>query len=148
MVALLLSGEDPIQHSAGASLKLCQGNLLTNSTYNPIHIPLGAGHRQIVARPDAHCRVGAAILEGLVGRIGGAPVGHNQALEAPLTSEHIGDKFFTVGSMNTVNQIIAGQQGSRIGVLNRNLETLQIDLPQCPLGAMGIGMGTVVLLIV
>ena len=84
----------------------------------------------------------------LAGGIRGAPVGHDKTTEAPFAAEHIRQQFLAVGRMRAVHQVVAGHQGFGSGLFHGKLKTLQIDFPQGPLGAVGVGVGAVILLIV
>ncbi len=71
--------------------------------------------------------------------IGAAPVGHHEALEAPLIPEDLLEQMRILVSIHAVDPVVGGHDGLGATLLHRDLKPGEIDLPQRPLVHDGIG---------
>ncbi len=65
--------------------------------------------------------------------VGAAPVGHHQAVEAPLDPQDLTDQVLVVGRELPVHLVVRGHQGGRVGGPDHDLEAAQVELAQGPL---------------
>ena len=87
-----------------------------------VHERLGAGsagHLEVHARRDAR---DAVCL--------GAPVAHDEALEAPLRAQDRREQLARVGRVLAVHEVVRGHDGSGGGLLHGALEAAQVQLAQ------------------
>ncbi len=101
-----------------------------------------SGHYQIVSGTHT---AGSGAVRAVVG---GGPVGHEHALEAPLVAGSFGAQVIVVGRMDAVYQIVACHDGHRLAFFDSDLEAFQVDLAQGTLGDDGVGTHTVVFLVI
>ena len=78
----------------------------------------------------------------------GAPVGHDDALEAPLVTQHVGQQPVILGGVHAVDTVVGAHDGPRLGGLDDVFEGRQVDLAQGALADAGIDAQTVGLLVV
>ena len=84
------------------------------------------------ADEDVHARLqevvdGADLLDGLAGA---GPVGHHDALEAPLLAENGIQQVAVRLRVGTVDPIVGGHDGPGIGLLDGDLEALEVELAE------------------
>ena len=60
------------------------------------------------------------------------PVGHHDAVEAPLIAQDAGEQFAVVGAEDAVDRVVGAHHGGRSRIADDALELAQIDLAQRP----------------
>ena len=123
--------------------------------YNLIHRAVLGKHRicaveralEVLHLQTAHNQIVAGVhIAGLVGL--GTPVSHEQALKSPLAPDNVLQQLLVFGGVTAVDTVVGSHDRSRLRLPHRNLKSLQIDLPQRPLGYGGVGCGPIKLLVV
>ena len=102
----------------------------------------------VIARLDGTGGPGGGVLGLDAGQGGHHPVGHHQALEAPLIPQAVHNQVAALGGVLPVEQVVGGHQGMGLALLDGNLKALEIDVPQGPLADVGVGEHAVGLLVV
>ena len=74
------------------------------------------------------------------------PVGHHDALEAPLVAQHVGEQVFVALGVDPVNLVVRRHDGPRVALANHPFEPAQIDFAQGTLTDVLAHSGTVALL--
>ena len=77
-----------------------------------------------------------------------APVGDDQAVEAPLLAQHLGQQPVVLGGVDAVDLVVGAHHRPRLGQRDHPLEGRQVDLAQRPLVDVGADPGPVGLLVV
>ena len=80
--------------------------------------------------------------------IGCIPVAHDKSLKIPFIPQYVGQEFFCVADILSVDAIVGGHNRPRLAFLNRDFETAQIDFSQSPFGDVCRDTHPVVFLIV
>ena len=96
-----------------------------------------AGHLDVVAR--GNLRVLGAV---------GVPVGGHGAVKAPLLTQNAGEKVAVLGGTLAVDRVVGAHDRPGGGLLHADLEGLEVDFPQRPLGQAGVALPAVGLLVV
>ena len=109
---------------------------------------VGIDHVQVVLSPGLGRCVDELSLLSRKEIALGPPVGHNDAGVAPLAPEDGGQQVVVAGGPVTIDRIIAGHDGVGAALLNRDLEALQVNFTQSPLGNHSLHAVTVGLLII
>ena len=75
----------------------------------------------------------------------GAPVGHDDALEAPFVAQHVGQQPMVLCGMHAVDAVVGAHDGPRLGLLDDVFESREVDLAQGARADAGIDAQTVAL---
>ena len=78
----------------------------------------------------------------------GAPVGHDDAIEAPFVAQHVGQQPVILGGVHAVDTVVGAHDGPRLGGLDDVFEGRQVDLAQGTRADAGIDAQSVGFLIV
>ena len=62
--------------------------------------------------------------------IGAAPVGHHEAIEAPLAAQHLAQQMLAVGGELPVHLVVGRHEGGRVRGRDHDLEATQVQLAQ------------------
>ena len=121
-------------------------NVGEDIAYAGVHIFNGQGALvdSVHDLADEHVHTGfQQVVDGmnlLHGLAGAGPVGHHNALEAPLVTQDGGEQLAVGLGVGTVDTVVGTHDGPGVGLLHGNLEALEIELAK---GA-GIDAGVVV----
>ena len=106
--------QNQFQNPFGAVTNL----LLTHSSVGDSFqdgLGIAVGHLQVVASVD---------LPPVFAP--GPPVGGDDAVEAPLVPEDVGEQLFSLRGLPAVDQVVAGHDHPGLGLLHRDFKALQI----------------------
>ena len=91
-------------------------------------------------------------IEAVVGRghavVGGVPVGHQNALEAPIALEHLQVEELVLRGVDAVDQVVGVHHRIHVALGDGGLKGGQIDLAHRPLVHLDVHVVPVVLLVV
>ena len=77
-----------------------------------------------------------------------APVGRDEAVEAPLASQKVSEQRFRFSGMDAVEAVVRAHDRPRLGFFHGDLESLEIDFPQRSFAQPGIVVEAVFLAVV
>ena len=110
--------------------------------------PVSGGVDDLVVRIAwRHFKVEAGV-EGCHAVMIGAPIAHNDALEAPLVAQHVGEQPVVLRGVHAVDAVVGAHDGPWLGGFDDVFEGREVDLAQRPLGDVGADAQAVGLLIV
>ena len=125
LVGILIPGEaggadDVLEHPADVAVHVGLGDgAVLDPGDDTMDLILHSGLHQVVAGDD---RLGGT---GFV-----APVGHHDAVEAPLVAEDGGQEVMALLGVGAVEFVVRGHDGPGVGLLHHYLEALQGHLAQ------------------
>ena len=139
LVTLEMRGTDDVfEHVSDVAVQLLLGDgAILHTRDDAVDLVLVARFHQVVAG------LGGLHGAGLV-----APVGHDDALEAPLVAEDRGEEVELLLGVLAVELVVGGHDGPGIGLLHGDLEVLQVDLAEGALADAGVVLVAVRLLVV
>ena len=134
----------------------CSAGLVYQVNHALSHtIELGGGDSAVADGVDnlvvgvarRHFQIQACIQGGPTVMIG-APVGHDDALEAPFVAQHVGQQPMVLCGMHAVDAVVGAHDGPRLGLLDDVFEGREVDLAQGARADAGIDAQSVGFLIV
>ena len=143
LVAVLVAGEaggadDVLKHAADVAVQVCFGEaaVLHGGDY-ALDLVGHAGLHEVVA--CTHCGHGAFLV---------APVGHHDAVEAPLVTQDGGEELVVLLGVDAVDFVVRAHDGPGVGLADGDLEALQVELAEDAGADAGVVAHTVDLLVV
>ena len=113
----LYKGDDPVD----ACIQFFNGkcSVCQRAGDEPLVRPVVSGHFQVKTCGDAavavmHC----------------TPVGDDGSAESPFIPEDVGQEFFALAGVFSVDQVVGAHQGVRLALLYGGLVSCEVDLPQ------------------
>ena len=140
-VAVLVAFEarranDVLEDATGVAVKVSHGNgAIVHAFDDTVDFGLVAGFHEVVAGNDSLHR---AFL--------GTPVGHHDALVAPLVTQDGGEQSVALLGKFAVDLVVGRHHGPGISLLHGNLEALEVDFAQSTLADHFVDEGAVGLL--
>ena len=96
----------------------------------------GRERRAVEARRSGHLEVEPRFRRG-DGAAGGHPVGHDDAVEAPLAAQHVGQEPAVLGAPATVEPVVRGHRRQGAALTDAELERDEVQLAQRALVDVG-----------
>lgn len=128
---------DEVDHALGHAIELGGGDAAVAGGVDDLVVGVARWHFEV----EAGVQGGHAVVVS-------APVGHDDALEAPLVAQHVGQQPVILGGVHAVDTVVGAHDGPRLGGLDDVFEGRQVDLTQGALADAGIDAQTVGLLVV
>ena len=138
-VALEMRGLDNVlQHPTHIAVKfLLVDGALVDGSQKAVNLYLSARFHQVVAR---FCGFHRSVFD--------PPVGHHDAVEAPLVAEDCGQQVVFLLGVFAVKLVVRRHHRPRFPFLDGNLEIFKIEFPQCTVAYARIVFQAVNLLVV
>jgi hypothetical protein len=109
----------------------------------------GAREEVVVVGPVARAHLEIQAIEGGLTRVVGAvPVGHDQALKAPLALEHLVEQIVVVAAVLSAELVVGAHHRQHARLLYGRLEGGQVDLAQRALVHLDVDRAALDLLVV
>ena len=128
---------DQVDHALCHTVELCRLDAAVSCRIHDLVVGVAWRHFEVEAR-----------VEGCDAIMVGAPVAHDDALEAPFVAQHVGKQPVVLRRMHAVDAVVCAHDGPRLGFLDDVLERREVDFAQCTLGDVGADAQTVGFLIV
>ena len=130
------SANDVLEDALGIAVEVGhRNNAIVHALDDAVDLGLVTWFHKVVAGNDSLHR---AFL--------GTPVGHHDALEAPLVAQNGGEQSMTLLGEFAIDLIVGRHHGPGISLLHGNLEALEINLTQSTLAHYFVDKGAVGLL--
>ena len=128
---------DQVNHALRHAVELCRLDAAVACCVDDLVVSVAWRHFEVEAR-----------IEGGHAVVVGAPVAHDDALEAPFIAQHVGEQPVILGGMYAVDAVVCAHDGPRLGFLDDVFECREVDFAQRTLGDVGADAQTVGLLVV
>ena len=128
---------DQVDHALCHTVKPCRLDAAVACCVDDLVVGVAWRHFEVEAR-----------IEGGHAVVVGAPVAHDDALEAPFVAQHVGEQPVILGGMYAVDAVVCAHDGPRLGFLDNVFECREVDFAQRTLGDVGADAQPVGLLVV
>ena len=128
---------DQVDHALCHAVELCRLDAAVTCGVNDLVVGVAWRHFEVEARVEG----GHAVVVG-------APVAHDDALEAPFVAQHVGEQPVILGGMYAIDAVVCAHDGPRLGFLDDVFECREVDFAQRTLRDVGADAQTVGLLVV